>query len=188
MKLKLLLLIPPFLIGLQTNSPALTVLPLSEVELTKRATLIATGVVEDVYSAHDPDRTTILTYIKVRITETLKGKIEGPYATLRQMGGVVGDEMVMVPGSPAYEPGEELLVFAGPLGKTGYFAVLGIFYGKYAIGTDPLSGRKIVSGPSFETVHYDPETLEALPVRERPDPVFLDDFLAEIRSYLHDAE
>jgi len=167
-----------------SGAGALTVLPLTEEELTKRATVILTGTVVDVHSDFAPDGSTIYTYIQVRVAQSLKGEFQEDVITLRQIGGSVGEKSVVLPGAPIYELGEEILIFAGPFGQTGYYGILGIFYGKYDIGIDPITGRKAVSGASFGIVHYDPDSLEPLPLRERPDSVYLDDFLSEIQSYL----
>lgn len=163
---------------------AITVLPLSEEELSRRALLVAVGEVQSVEARFDDQHQTIYTYVTLRATRILKGRLEGGEVILRQMGGVVGDETVMVPGSPEYIPGDEVLVFAGPLGDTGSYGVLGIFYGKYDILRDPSTGTKCVEGPSFRTTHTDPVTFETLPERKRPDRVPLDEFLAEIELYL----
>jgi hypothetical protein len=172
------------LFGVCTAAAGISVLPLSEEELTRRATIIVTGDVIDVHSAFNEAGTSIYTYVDVRVSRSLKPGFEGETVTLRQLGGTVGDRTQTVPGAPAYEPGDEVLLFAGPLGETGYYGVLGIFYGKYDITTDPATGRRTVRGASFGITHYDPESLRPLPVRERPERVDLDDFLAEIEGYL----
>lgn len=172
-------------LALFSAASATTVLPISEEELTKRAAIIVTGVVEDIHSDYAADRSMIYTYITIRVSRTLKGDLPDGKLMLRQLGGTVGDETVWLAGAPEYMIGEELLVFAGPFIQTDYFGVLGIFYGRYEIETDPSTGRKTVRGPSFATIHFDPQTLEELPRIDRPDPVYLDDFISEIRSYLN---
>jgi hypothetical protein len=184
MKLKFLALTISFLLVSLAGTYAITVLPISEEELTKRATVIVTGEVEEVSSGFDENQNTIYTYIKTRVTRVLKGELLDDYITLRQVGGTVGDQSIMVPGAPVYELGDEILVFAGPLGQTGYYGVLGIYYGRYQIELDPSTGKKYASGASFGIVHTDPETFEPLPERNRPDMVYLDDFLSEIQEYL----
>jgi hypothetical protein len=186
MKLKFPALLTMLLFVVFSSANAITVLPISEKELTKRATIIVTGVVEDVYSAYNPEGTTIYTYITVDVTSSLKGDLKENNIILRQVGGMVGDRELTLPGAPDYEPGDELLVFAGPFGKTEYYGVLGIFYGKYDIKVDPSTGKKTVNGSSFTVTHVDPETSEELPRIERPDPFFLDNFISEINSYLLD--
>ncbi len=175
-----------FLLGLSTCADAITVLPLSERDLTKRATVIVIGEVEDVSSEFNRDGGTIHTFARIRVTRSLKGEISGDHITLRQVGGTVGDQTIVLPGGPSYAIGEEILVFAGPFAQSDAYGVLGIFYGKYDIETDTHTGRKTVNGPSFATTHYDPDTLLELPRRERPDKVELDDFIAEIESYLRE--
>lgn len=163
---------------------SITVLPVSEEELTQRATVIVTGTVDEVESRYDDQQRTIFTYVGLQLDQVLKGDPGSNHITIRQMGGTVGDERVEVFGSPTYELGDEIMIFAGPLGDTGYYGVLGIFYGKYDIELDPSSGRKAVSGASFTTAHTDPVTFEQLPRRERPETIYLEDFLNEINSYL----
>lgn len=184
MRLKFLALTTVLLVLSRPCAFAITVLPLSEEELAKRATVIVTGEVLEVGADYDAQHNTIYTYITTRITDVLKGDYEDTFLTLRQMGGTVGDQTVTVPGSPAYELGDEILVFAGPLGQTGYYGVLGIFYGKYDIILDPQTGKKYVDGASFHVEHTDPETLKPLPKKVRPELVYLDSFLSEIRSYV----
>jgi hypothetical protein len=163
---------------------AITVLPLSEEEITKRAMLIVMGEVRSVESRFDEKHQTIYTYVTLEATRVLKGQLAGSEVVVRQMGGEAGGETVAVPGSPEYTPGDEVLLFTGPLGDTGYWGVLGIFYGKYDILRDPATGARYVEGPSFRTVHTDPVTFEALPQRQRPARVMLDEFLAEIERYI----
>jgi hypothetical protein len=184
MKLTCFALASALVLGAFARVSATTVLPISEEELAKRATVIFTGSVQDVHSAYEPDHSMIYTYIQVGITQSLKGEPREGTITLRQMGGTVGEETVILSGGPDFEPSDRVLLFAGPLGRTGYYGVLGTFYGKYDIGTDPATGRDTVTGPSFEVDHVDAATLQALPHRDRPRPIYLDDFLSEIRSYL----
>jgi hypothetical protein len=186
MRLRVLTLAAAFLFASRAPAAAISVLPLSEEELARRATIIVQGDVTDVRSAFNAEETGIFTFVDVRVRDSLKPGFRGESVTIRLVGGTVGDRTQTVPGAPVYEPGDEVLLFAGPLGETGYYGVLGIFYGKYAITRDPLSGKKVVSGASFGATHYDPVTFDPLPPRERPDPVYLDDFLAEIQSYLSD--
>jgi|GEM_PF-2141006 len=184
MKLRFLALTTTFLLLSLASVYAISVLPISEEELTGRATVIVTGEVEDVTTSFDQDHHTIYTFIKTRVTRVLKGELEDEVLTLRQLGGTVGNDTLTLPGAPTYEIGDEILVFAGPFDQTGYYGVLGIYYGKYDIELDPSNGMKYVTGASFTIDHVDAETFEKLPGKFRPDKVSLDDFLSEIEGYV----
>jgi len=183
MKLRFLSLTIVFLLFSLAGVYAIVVLPISEQELTRRATVIVTGEVEDVTSSFDQGHNSIDTYIKLNVTRVLKGSIEDDALTIRQPGGTVGDQTVTVPGSPTFELGDEVLVFAGPLGQSGYYGILGNYYGKYNIELEPSTGMKYVTGASFTIDHVDPKTFEKLPRKFRPDTVYLDEFLSEVQGY-----
>jgi hypothetical protein len=54
----------------------------------------------------------IVTRYTLRVVETLKGdRVAGTHLVLTELGGVVGEEAWMIPGTPEYEPGERYLVF-----------------------------------------------------------------------------
>ena len=85
----------------------------------------------------------IYTYVKVRVSEVLKGSVQGEYIVLKQEGGAAGDEQIIVDGAPKYKLGQQVLLFLNQL-PDGALTVAYLFQSKYDIVEDERTGRRIV--------------------------------------------
>jgi len=88
---------------------ATTFLPQTLDDLDKKADYVVIGtVVEQESVAED---TSIITATTIDIDEVLKGKGYPSQVIVKEKGGVVGDIMMVVPGSPEFEDGEKVAIF-----------------------------------------------------------------------------
>lgn len=120
---------------------ATTVEKMSLRDLAKRSEAIALARVEDETARYDGGE--IFTYITLRVLDPVKGPKADDMITIRQLGGTVGDRASIVPGTPSFKRGEEVVVFLTKNDAAGYPWVMGLQQGKYTVSTDE-NGRKSV--------------------------------------------
>ncbi|HEX9984842.1 MAG TPA: PKD domain-containing protein [Thermoanaerobaculia bacterium] len=72
----------------------------------------------------------IWTETTVRVAKTLKGEAAGDIA-VREIGGVLGDRITKIFGTPAFKDGERVLLFLNPAPNGGY-RVVDLFVGKFS--------------------------------------------------------
>jgi len=115
-------------------STATTLLKLSVEEMSRQAELIVTGKVTQVASQWSSDQTTIYTFTTVQVMKCVAGAC-GEKVLLKHRGGTVGDRTLSIPGTPELSQGQEVLLFLrkDPEGEKGYFAVVGMCQGLFAI-------------------------------------------------------
>lgn len=118
-------------------------------ELTEEADVVICGRVEDIRFEVTNDRSMVFTLIEVLVEENLKGnESTGNKVTIKQLGGVDGNEVTVVLGAPFYTPNEEILVFLKE-GEGSHFKdnkrVVGMSQGKFTIEIDPSTNEKIAS-------------------------------------------
>lgn len=89
---------------------ATTALYLSEVEHAGLSDAIVRGTVVDQTTDRDPRFGRIRTRTTLAITERLMGETPAQIV-IEQMGGRLGDEVLLLPGDAHLEPGEDLLLF-----------------------------------------------------------------------------
>jgi hypothetical protein len=128
--------------------------------------------------------TMILTDVTLQVTERLKGAPAGTL-TLTQIGGEVDGMRYSVAGSPAFQLGEEVLVFAWR-DASGRAQVDGLAQGKFVIQRDPVTGVKAVQRQSAGLGVGDARTLRPAPGRAMR-AVALDDMKREIQAALAEA-
>lgn len=111
-------------------------LPLDQMAV--RADQIFTGRVLGVTSQMNARRTGIHTFVTIAVDEYLKGGRRS-LVTLRILGGEAEGYRLVVPGSPVFHLGEEVLVFSdGGAGRIP--AVLGMAAGKFTLRRDTGAG------------------------------------------------
>jgi hypothetical protein len=124
------------------QASASTVVAMSLDQMTERAESIFLGRVTGTRADWNAERTRIYTYVTLEVDRYLKGGSPSKVATVRFLGGRVGAFMAMVPGSPRFEVGEEVLLFCAG-GGARIPTVLGLSLGKFSIATD-ARGDKIL--------------------------------------------
>ena len=80
----------------------------------------------------------ILTRHTIEVSETLKGANDGT-VEITTVGGTIGDLTLYVAGMPAFQPGEEMVVFVEAAGP--YRTVLGLGQGKFSVVDDFVSNN-----------------------------------------------
>lgn len=121
-------------------------------EMAVRADQIFTGEVVGIASQLNARRTGIHTFVTIEVDEYLKGGRRN-LLTLRFLGGEAEGYRLVVPGSPVFHLGEEVLVFSeGGAGRIP--TVLGMAAGKFTMDRDPATGdqllRRSLAGLTFE--------------------------------------
>jgi len=134
--LALLLLFPA------TQAAASTVVAMTLEQMSERAETIFLGRVTGTRADWNAERTRIYTYVTLEVDRYLKGGSDSKVTTVRLLGGRVGPYLAMVPGTPQFDVGEEVLLFCAGAGAR-IPTVLGMSLGKFTIATD-ASGEKIV--------------------------------------------
>jgi len=125
---------------------ATTVLPMTFDELLAEASTIVKGEVVEVRSDwrdRRPGEGPIVTYVTVRVQETLKG---GPATQmlLEFLGGTVGDLTLAVAEIPQFKVGDRDILFINDAGRPSS-PIVGFFTGRFPIRVDAFTGREFVT-------------------------------------------
>jgi len=131
-----------------TTASATTIVPMDLQEMAKASPDIVHGTVVPTGSHWNEDKTLIVTDVRIRVDDTLKGGAGGEI-TVTQPGGVVGALRVEIPGVTAFQQNQEAILFLSPQ-KSGNYAVTGLMQGQFDVVTDAKTGRKTVHGLSAE--------------------------------------
>lgn len=123
-------------------------------ELVKGSDSIIVGEVVDEYSEWDPSGKFIVTYVRVRLTEDVKGSEAGSSdVIIKKMGGRVGNREMVVHGGPRFVVGEKALLFLQKK-SLGYRSVMGFSMGKYRIVRDAVSGVEMAENPDDPELEF----------------------------------
>ncbi len=142
------LLFPAFIfamsLGIVPAVLATTVREMPLRDLVSTAPSIVVGTVESSSSRWNEDRSLIVTDVRIRVTDVIKGQDAGQIV-ITQPGGRVGKLRVDVDGAAPYLSGQEAILFLAP-DAHGHKQVLGLFQGRFDIATDAHTGKKSVHG------------------------------------------
>jgi hypothetical protein len=127
---------------------ATTVAEMSLHDMVSMAPSIVVGSVESSSSRWNEDHSLIVTDVRIRVTDVIKGQNAGEIL-VTQPGGRVGKLRVDVDGAVAYRTGQETVLFLAPDSK-GHQEVLGVFRGRFDVVTDQPTGKKSVHGLKAE--------------------------------------
>ncbi|MDQ6622339.1 MAG: hypothetical protein M3Y86_02485 [Verrucomicrobiota bacterium] len=124
---------------------ATTVIPPTFDQLVSQAQLIIDGTVTDVTSQWTGEgaQRHIVSYVTVKVADTLKGDAGGPSYTLRMLGGTVGTETMEVSDSPKFQVGDRDILFVENNG-TQFIPLVGIMHGRFHVAQDKQSGVDMV--------------------------------------------
>jgi len=111
---------------------ATTAVMLTDEELITSSRVILVGEVKSVKARWDDERGNIFTYVKVRVSNVLKGQVQSERIVFKQLGGTVGGESSIVYGAPEYKAGQRVLLFLNT-SDDGSLRVAHLFMGKYDI-------------------------------------------------------
>lgn len=165
----------------RTDLEAATVEAMSLDEMAQRAAMIFVGHVVGSRADWNTQRTRIYTYVTFEVERFIKGGAGNREVTIRLWGGQVGGFTSVVPGTPQFAPGEEVLLFcAGSQARIP--TVLGLSLGKFSIKRDS-SGEAVlkrdISGLVLANYRTDSRPVGTPPVRYR-----LSEVEARIRAAL----
>lgn len=118
---------------------ATTVRKLSFEQLVLESELIVHGKVVGSHSYMMPSRGWILTDTLIRVLDAVKGQ-PGQLITVTELGGVVGDKGMIVPGTARFRVGEEAVVFLKNV--SGQWRTSGLAQGKFSVMEE--RGEKLV--------------------------------------------
>lgn len=121
---------------------ATTVLKLSLKDLAKKSDTIVRATVEDEVARYDANKE-IYTYFTLKVLEPVKGSHKDDVITIRQLGGVVGNIASIVPGTPTFKKGEEVVVFLTQKDVAGYPWVMGLQQGKFSVSQDENGQKRV---------------------------------------------
>lgn len=99
-------------------------------QLLNESELVVHGRVVSTYSYIMPERGWVLTDTRIEVLDAAKGQ-GGPIVTVTELGGVVGDKGMIVPGTARFQVGEEAVVFLKNL--AGKWRTAGLIQGKFPV-------------------------------------------------------
>jgi len=113
--------------------------------LTKNADVIAHGQVVALASQWASDRNGIDTVVTVLVSDYLKGNL-GAQIVFRVPGGKIGRLRSVTAGAPAFEEGEDVIVFLAASGPA-FPRIVGFNQGVFRVRVDQGSGARVVASP-----------------------------------------
>lgn len=123
---------------LATTAGATTIVLPTDEQLIAKSPVIVDG---SVVSTQVMDRDGALwTDSVIQVSRTLKGEVADTI-TIREMGGILGDRITKLYGSPEFTKGENVLLFLEPNPRGGY-RVMDLYVGKFTRGA-VQSGRPL---------------------------------------------
>jgi len=125
-----------------TSLSATVFKPTSIEKLSVQAKVIVRAEVLSVQSLWTDDPKQIYTEIQLRIIETYKGK-SPETIVIRQLGGIVGEDALIVHGNAQFTPGEETLLFLTY--QKGQYKTASLGLGKFSIIME--NGQEVVENP-----------------------------------------
>jgi hypothetical protein len=118
-----------------STASATSMVKMSLRDLAKKSDTIVLARVEDETARYDANKE-IYSYYTLRVLEPVKGARGETTITVRQIGGVVDNIASIVPGTPTFRKGEEVVVFLTSKDAAGYPWVMGLQQGKYSVVAD----------------------------------------------------
>ncbi len=121
------------------TTTATTAVMLSDEQLIASSRVIIMGEVQSVKAQWDLNQN-INTYVKVKISQTLKGQLQNDAIVFKQLGGTVGEDSTVIFGAPEYKTGQRVLLFLDTA-HDGTLRVAHLFQGKYDVRDDTTTGQ-----------------------------------------------
>ncbi len=98
-----------FLFGSMQDAQALSLIKLSEKEIVAKSTLIVQGRVTAKRYVWAPRKMGVVTLVTLSVQEEVVGRKAPKEVVIRHYGGQIGDVKVVMPNSPHFEVGQEVL-------------------------------------------------------------------------------
>lgn len=116
------------------TATATTAVLLSDEQLISSSRVIILGDVQSVKAQWDLNNT-INTYVKIKVSQTLKGQLQNDTIVFKQLGGTVGEDSTVIFGAPEYKAGQRVLLFLDTT-QEGTLRVAHLFQGRYDVADD----------------------------------------------------
>jgi hypothetical protein len=115
----------------------------SVAELAAAADLIVTGEVRAVTVEWDAAVNGIYTHVAVEVERGLKGGVTPGLIVLKQLGGSLPQEGMIVPGQARFDVGEAVLLFLEVRPRDGTLFTAALWQGKWRLARDSRTGVRI---------------------------------------------
>ncbi len=150
-------------LGAAVTAFATSVIPPDFDQLVNESDYVVRAVVKSVASEYRPEGSgnTIITKVTLDVKEVLSGNPPSPLV-LQMLGGTVGDDTLVVQGSPRFKVGDEDILFIKNNG-TAISPLLAMMHGRYPILRDPATGRLYVARNNHTPLHSTAEISTPLP-------------------------
>jgi hypothetical protein len=160
---------------------ATVIVPIEFRELVATAPVIVHGQVVDVRGGWVDGRRSVETFVTIAVADYLKGNL-GESVTVRVPGGQIGRYRTVFVGAPAFEPGDEVVLFLKRAGQS-YLYIIGLSQGAFRVVADAQTGRRMVTTPVVMGTGGDaPEPIVRGDVTRKPMPI--DSFRDAVRQVL----
>lgn len=186
-----LLVLVSAVLAMASVAGATLVKPMSLEALIGESDVIVHATVESqtVTWASGDERAMIHTLTELRVIDALKGDAKANDTVLiRQLGGEIGEEAILVEGNAQLVRGEEVVIFLDRDERAPLHYVVGMAQGKYHVdtSTQPPTLHRDLDGLSFLPQKVVPGA-EALAqprgaVESKASTVTLEDFKARVRA------
>ena len=117
----------------------------SDDQLAARSAAIVSGRVTAIGTGRDPGTGAIHTYVTVGVDRVFKGDIPEREITVKQLGGRIGADTLVVFGQAEFVGGEDVLLFLGTRKRDGTLMTSGLWQGKWSLGRDATTGEAIAT-------------------------------------------
>lgn len=160
---------------------------LSLADMTKEADTIVQATVERQTVTWDDKRKLIYTLTEVQVIDALKGEVKAKETLIiRQIGGDLGDEAILVSGNAAMAPGEEVVLFLDTDERLPLHYVVGMAQGKFSVDRSEPEAKvaRNLHGLTFLDAQKKDSKLPRI-AKEQPKPATtakLSEFKAQIRA------
>lgn len=124
---------------------ATTVLPPDFDQLVNESDYIVRASVVSLRSEYrdGPQGRLIITFVKIRVRETLAGEAPAEIE-LELLGGRIGDDQLIVNGAPTFRVGDDDFLFVSGNGRT-FFPLFALGHGRYPVRRDDQTGREYIA-------------------------------------------
>jgi hypothetical protein len=155
-------------------------------KLTAENEAVVYGRVLDIHSYWNAEHTMIMTDVRVRASQVLKGDRAARDITFTLMGGTVGDITTLIIGGPELVPGSDYILFLNRErlhGETTVLTVRDLVQGAFELG-DLGAGRRVYSQALNHALLPDAEGLSEPP--GGTSGLTLDEMLTQVRQFAGD--
>lgn len=165
-----------------------TLVPTMSVEeMIDGSEVVVHGKVWRTWSAWDDAHQNIWTHYEILVSDVLKGSVDGKFV-VSEPGGTVGELSMAIAGTPTYQVGEEVVVFAERT-PIGFMRTCGWGQGQFAVLTPEGASEKVVLSPRLGVQLVDPVAKRAadaggVTARKALNGLPLNDFKAQLADLI----